>query len=433
MKKIVSIIMVVVMVLLIANVSVFAVENAEFKKGTVFEITHHNEKYPTQGVDENVKIDNNVKATSELCDQIEEVTYAEILWFDINKLYVGLPYESVEKVKKLNTIDKIEIFDENTLSQNLPENKLSENMKEVIKTSSPEKSINIMINLSYTPAIYYGFSKNSFQNPQDYLVNKRSINKEYCTTRNQKYYDIIASQCDIKLNEISKFTPSIYVSCEISELEKLTNIPEIDSIELVDTNPVDEPTDQNKEYLFYDRFLDEYNLKALKTTPDVYEELHYEYNGSDVQWALIHASYNTDLWDVNPYVVFDDLFISGDTSTAMPWDLCLGVYVVSEDKFYDVVDLVNEPIFEQVKKVLLELGYAKIIGDMDFDGEITIVDALSIQKCLVNLKSFDPKDCQIDNLCLNGDAKISYISDINKDGTRDIMDATLIQKKLNSM
>ena len=82
-------------------------ENTE--GGVVVEIFHHNADYPTDGVSEQEAVQNNLQAHKELLAQIEEITYMEADGFSIGRFYIGLPYESIEKVAALENVDYIDL------------------------------------------------------------------------------------------------------------------------------------------------------------------------------------------------------------------------------------------------------------------------------------------------------------------------------------
>ena len=216
------------------------ISKADNLSGGIVIITHHNPQYPTEGVTDDQKIANNLLATSLLCEQIEKTTYAEILWFDINKLYVGLPYSAVEKVAALDTVDSISDYDERSISTIIPKDKISEELTALIDSTNPDNAVNRVVSLSYNPAIYYGFSKDDYDDPQDYIVARRNVNADYYSTINTEYYELIASKANIELNSVSKYTPAIYITTTVSEIKVLSELTEIDGLDLISSEPSDQ-------------------------------------------------------------------------------------------------------------------------------------------------------------------------------------------------
>ncbi|MBQ3265253.1 MAG: hypothetical protein IJH07_05695 [Ruminococcus sp.] len=76
-------------------------------------------------------------------------------------------------------------------------------------------------------------------------------------------------------------------------------------------------------------------------------------------------------------------------------------------------------------------GGGRLLGDIDSDNDLTVIDAASVQRCNAKLREY-PED---DNIILNTpvEGALSYYSDFNRDGERDIIDATCIQRYLAGM
>ena len=69
-----------------------------------------------------------------------------------------------------------------------------------------------------------------------------------------------------------------------------------------------------------------------------------------------------------------------------------------------------------------------LIGDLDRDDEISIIDVTLIQRCEVKIREY-PED---DSFYVTDDfgKKERYYSDFNRDYERDVLDATCIQRYL---
>ncbi len=110
----------------------------------------------------------------------------------------------------------------------------------------------------------------------------------------------------------------------------------------------------------------------------------------------------------------------------------LFVYVPSENKFYDIIEACDLG-FENLELALSECvknGYygIRLIGDADFDGELSVLDATFIQRALAKLSKFPYSDI-VEGRNIYG-KNLKYFSDIDRDGERTILDATTIQKKV---
>ncbi|MBQ8057136.1 MAG: hypothetical protein IJ275_02235 [Ruminococcus sp.] len=69
-------------------------------------------------------------------------------------------------------------------------------------------------------------------------------------------------------------------------------------------------------------------------------------------------------------------------------------------------------------------------GDMDADGEISILDASLIQGYLAGINDFEVRDLLPNAYSYQGEKGVLYISDFDFDGERTVLDATAIQLKL---
>ncbi len=198
-----------------------------------------------------------------------------------------------------------------------------------------------------------------------------------------------------------------------------------------------EQANDSSSYLYKDMFKQRYGFESYTDEHLSYDELYYhnDENG-DVDWALIYANaYNCPPW--NYHIVFKDRVLMYGTCT--PFSFGYGLYDVKQDKFFDIISDSNhkyefnfnnyeglEEVFESSK-----IGYP--IGDADLDKVLSIADATFIQRVLAKISDFKYDDL-VDyyhgykNWDELGYPK--YISDVNCDGERDILDATAIQMKL---
>lgn len=67
-----------------------------------------------------------------------------------------------------------------------------------------------------------------------------------------------------------------------------------------------------------------------------------------------------------------------------------------------------------------------MLGDIDGDGEITVIDATIFQRCDIRIQSY-PDDDEIKPWGTWHYAP-KYYSDFNRDGERDILDATCVMR-----
>ncbi len=156
-----------------------------------------------------------------------------------------------------------------------------------------------------------------------------------------------------------------------------------------------------------------------------YEEL-YEYGGNfnvDPDYVLVRLC--TDM--VSPSLVADALgedYIIRQTSAGIPFSYDYGIYLPRQDRVMDIAEAFEEGI-EGIENVLPYISSKELVGDVNRDDKLNILDATVIQKQLAGLITI-----KNDSLDEYRDAPISAISDFDRDGKCTVKDATAIQKKI---
>ena len=109
----------------------------------------------------------------------------------------------------------------------------------------------------------------------------------------------------------------------------------------------------------------------------------------------------------------------------------MGVYIVESDKVTDVIGAKYYDL-DDFDEIYDAFGYGVLMGDLDGDNEISIADVTQLQRCLADFRSFPDTDSisKLNESQLNG---VKYYSDFNRDGDRDILDVTSIQRYLAGM
>ena len=103
--------------------------------------------------------------------------------------------------------------------------------------------------------------------------------------------------------------------------------------------------------------------------------------------------------------------------------------MVDEQKFYTLEDAWSMDICHKEEiftEYLIKNNSAHRIGDADKDRKLTVMDATQIQRAEAKLCTID--DWIMASHCY-GD-KITLSTDFNHDGSRSVLDATAIQKKI---
>lgn len=200
---------------------------------------------------------------------------------------------------------------------------------------------------------------------------------------------------------------------------------------LLNLDPVPVPTEPDYKYI--DKLLSWYFINGynLSEYDEVYEHTD---SGGEVDWAIIRAAVkdgrNNPGVDRNlskPYYFEFGNRVMETNYYDSPFKFKVGFYSVKHDRCFDVTD---PAVYElsDIEKVWTQIGDGRLIGDMDDDNSLTIVDATIIQRCQIGLREYPESDINkpIDMV----DDPIRYFSDFNQDGERDISDATAIQRFL---
>ncbi len=177
-----------------------------------------------------------------------------------------------------------------------------------------------------------------------------------------------------------------------------------------------------------------------------YDELYYHFDTDGaVDWVLVYA--NAGLMEpsaMSGYTIGDVAI--GHESIASPFMCCYGLYDVALQEFIDLYDIRED--YSKYEGLLDALSgrtgtnqYSivaasaddkpftrpgmRLVGDADFDGEISILDAATIQRILAQLSTY-----VYDFNYYGPGVGIDYFHDYDKDGEMTILDATAIQRKL---
>ena len=101
------------------------------------------------------------------------------------------------------------------------------------------------------------------------------------------------------------------------------------------------------------------------------------------------------------------------------------------DTFTDLGKAYSDNRYEGLQEAFEALNVGMKIGDMNNDNEVNVKDATMIQKslaCLTDFPEFDNIAEGRGNAFLGDTPQLSYLSDVNRNGRRDIGDATAVQR-----
>ena len=187
----------------------------------------------------------------------------------------------------------------------------------------------------------------------------------------------------------------------------------------------DEPPQQTNQYK--DRFDAYFNERCGSAELLSYKELYCHRDHNDgTDWVLVYATSNLTSPSFLNIIVGNRVMMLSCYGT--PFDTGYGVYDVKNDTFVDAASAQakNYPDFVTVFD---EVGTGRLIGDLDGDDTLSVVDATVMQRCLVWMRDF-PSDDEIIPADGAWGYSCRYYSDFDRDGEREITDATKLQRYL---
>ena len=163
-----------------------------------------------------------------------------------------------------------------------------------------------------------------------------------------------------------------------------------------------------------------------------YDEPYYHYDDNgNVDWAIVYAiTLSPPILDT-AYIVVEDILIRNIPIGTFGVDY--GIYSVEDDRFFSIDRVLDNPKYKDIPEALRTIEAGEIIGDMDYDRKLTVKDATFIQSAIANIVEFpleDRVDYQTVDYSEAMTEELTYISDYNRDGKRDIKDATAIQRRV---
>lgn len=158
-----------------------------------------------------------------------------------------------------------------------------------------------------------------------------------------------------------------------------------------------------------------------------YQELYYHKDANgETDWVLLYATSDMEAPAYLNTIIGNRVIMR--SSYGIPFDSGYGVYDVKEDTFVDAGSAANKG-YKGFAAVFDKIGGGRLLGDLDGDDQLSIVDATIIQRCQVNLRDYPADDeITVDDGLWTYSAK--YYSDFDRDGVRSILDATAIQRYL---
>lgn len=192
----------------------------------------------------------------------------------------------------------------------------------------------------------------------------------------------------------------------------------------------DEP--EKKTYLYQDKMIEwcaeRWNQSADYVRRDLnfYDELYVHINNGEEDWALLKTGFNAAPSNIK---------IGVNIRSRAVYSLGGCNYFPSGYAVYDTIretfcDIAEYEKFPDLDAVIEELELGAALGDVDFDGKITVIDATHIQKILAGIEVWEDDQPESDRIHYPLNHKEYFLSDYDQDGMRTVLDATHIQKHL---
>ena len=186
-----------------------------------------------------------------------------------------------------------------------------------------------------------------------------------------------------------------------------------------------------KEYKYRSKLLSQYQFygSQLMGYDELYE--HKDANG-EVDWALVKGAKEgvvSDYWIHPAYYEFGNRVMINEYPNE-PFAFGMGVYIAKYDRFFDV----NAPELRELDgldRVWTQMGAGRLMGDMDGNDCLEIIDAVMIQRCAARILNYPDDD--VNSPGSRVVSPIGYFSDFDQDGKRSIMDASCIQRYLANL
>lgn len=193
----------------------------------------------------------------------------------------------------------------------------------------------------------------------------------------------------------------------------------------------------NAEMSTEDKLIDYIKEKVTPMAPYYYEykELyHHQNEQGETDWILLYVvGSESTPWEICG--VFNHRVVSSPAECTL-FSLCLGLYNVKEDVFYDLTAITDYSKYPGLADAIDLYGNGRLLGDIDNDDNLSVLDCTLIQRYEAGLNEYPANDTVAFHYYVkyeNTDVPLKYYSDFNRDGERNILDTTCIQRYLTGM
>lgn len=194
--------------------------------------------------------------------------------------------------------------------------------------------------------------------------------------------------------------------------------------------------DPDSKYKYIDTVLSLLEDKMSSEAEIYYYRERYEYYSEESlaspdeatpDYVLISLSTNMAMCMPIADVYGDIILYSSSGDYPFAYGLC--VYIPKTQELLSLGTAYNRGI-EGIEKIFTEAGVGRLIGDMDKDRKLTVKDATYVQKIIAGIEGFTDDVIYAAEF---DDTLPCSVADFNRDGTRNISDATAIQKHVANM
>ena len=218
--------------------------------------------------------------------------------------------------------------------------------------------------------------------------------------------------------------PYVVAALTKDQINEADTFAEVESIDYIDS-PVTEPSDVKSDSVNI------YEDKVKEIYPFLYnysEVYYHSGNNGEVDWVLITGEEGA-VFPEPLYQVVGNRVIIQEQQIA-PFGFGMAVYSVAQNKVSPIYDgMLSE--YDGLEEAFNEYGCGRLIGDLDDDNEISVIDVTFLQRCDIHIREYPAGD--LIQPYGEVDGALKYYSDFNRDGERDIMDVTCIQRYLVGM
>lgn len=224
-------------------------------------------------------------------------------------------------------------------------------------------------------------------------------------------------------------SPMIVLSLTKEQVYAISAFSEVELLDYDEIFAPNEPTESAEQpmpgHIYESSFKQKYETQYEHVAS--YRECYYHYDESGKNdWVLVAC--RLDICQPAVYTAILGNRVISHSNYYAPFDSGYAVYDVERDDFIDAASLVAKEYDGFTRAFDEYITEGRLLGDLDGDDMISVIDATVMQRCEVHIRNY-PAD---DLICAGEDFDnaLTYYSDFNRDGDRNILDVTAIQRYL---